>query len=205
MSEQLLIEIVKLIPSVAWIIFAIVALCLFYKSIREILPRLSTFKAFGVEASFVKEALDKASQHGEAGDEQSKSLVARRAQRLSAVVAGAKVLVVNDVPQEMSDVIQILNSMKMVVTVSTSTNDALRLLKMSRYDVVLSDMMRGDSENEGILFLNKAVELGINQPTIFTVRRYNPERGTPPYAFAITNRIDEMLHYVFDVLERSHG
>ena len=206
MSEQLQIELVRLIPAIAWVVFGLLALCLFYKSIREsILPRLSSFKAFGVEASFVKETLDKASEHVPAGDEKSKSAVARRAERINSIVAGAKILLVNDHPEEMSSVIEILNSMKMTVTVATNTDAALRLLKANLYDVVLSDMVRDEGENEGLVFLNKAVEKGIHRPTILTVGRYEPERGTPAYAFAITNRVDELLHYVFDVLERSRS
>ena len=54
-------------------------------------------------------------------------------------------------------------------------------------------------------FLSRSIELGVNRPTIFTVGNYDPSRGTPPYAFAITNRIDDLINYVFDALERTHG
>jgi hypothetical protein len=46
---------------------------------------------------------------------------------------------------------------------------------------------------------------GLHKPTVFTVGQYDPDRGTPPYAFGITNQIDELLNLLFDVLERVRG
>jgi CheY-like chemotaxis protein len=206
MSKEVAVELIKIIPSVAWLILGGVAFWLFYGPIRDkLLPRLSSFKGFGIEASFIKEILDDAAAKNLAGDEQSRSTVARRAERIAQIAAGARVLVVNDHPAVMRPTIDILNSMKMVVATAATTDDAITLLKGSSFDVVVSDIKRGENVNEGVLFLNRAVELGINRPTIFYIANYDPSRGTPPYAFAITNRIDEMLNYIFDVIERTRG
>jgi hypothetical protein len=43
------------------------------------------------------------------------------------------------------------------------------------------------------------------QPVVFTVGAYDPSRGTPPYAFGITNRVDELLNLLFDAIERVRG
>jgi hypothetical protein len=64
-------------------------------------------------------------------------------------------------------------------------------------------MKRGDVEDEGQHFLNETVRRGIHRPTIFTVGRFQPELGVPPYAFGITNRVDDLLNLVFDALERA--
>jgi hypothetical protein len=45
----------------------------------------------------------------------------------------------------------------------------------------------------------------MHHPVIFTVGRYEPDRGTPGHAFGITSRVDEMLNLVFDALERVRG
>lgn len=58
---QIVIELIKLIPSLLWILLVVVLLILFYRPIREVLfPRLSGFKAMGMEFSFLKDSMDKA-------------------------------------------------------------------------------------------------------------------------------------------------
>jgi hypothetical protein len=57
----------------------------------------------------------------------------------------------------------------------------------------------------GLRLLKRMRTGGMSQRLIFTVGRYQPERGTPPFAFGITNRVDELLNLVFDALERVRG
>jgi DNA-binding NtrC family response regulator len=112
---------------------------------------------------------------------------------------------VNDNPGEMWHVINILSSLGLKVQVETSSEDALRTLSNHYYHVVISDMQRGTVEDEGITFLRKMRDKGILAPVIFTVGRFNPARGTPPFAFGITNKVDECLNLLFDALERTRG
>jgi hypothetical protein len=70
------------------------------------------------------------------------------------------------------------------------------------FDVVVSDMARDGIQDEGIRFLSKVRQQGLKQPVIFAVGAYDPSRGTPPYAFGITNRVDELLNLLFDAIER---
>jgi CheY-like chemotaxis protein len=205
MNEKIATTWIQIIPSLLWVAIGILVILLFYKQIRMKIPNMSQIKAFGVEATFVKEALDQASKAVPAGDDQSRSAVARRAERLAQIIVGARVLIVNDVPDQMYSLIQVLRSLKMIVDISTKTDDALVLLKNIKFDVVLLDMSRHGTPDEGIHFLRRALELNVHRPTIFTVGQYDPSRGTPAYAFAITDRLDILLHYIFDVLERTRG
>lgn len=66
-------------------------------------------------------------------------------------------------------------------------------------------MQRGAVEDEGIKFLRKMQDKSILVPVIFTVGRFNPALGTPPFAFGITNKVNELLNLIFDVLERNRG
>ena len=66
-------------------------------------------------------------------------------------------------------------------------------------------MRRANVPDEGLNFLQQMRDRGQYRPTIFTVAQLDPARGTPPYAFAITNRVDDLLNYTFDVLERVRG
>ena len=66
-------------------------------------------------------------------------------------------------------------------------------------------MARDAIQDEGIRFLSQMRSLQLAQPVIFTVGRYDPSLGTPPYAFGITNRVDELLNLLFDAIEKVKG
>ena len=151
----------------------------------------------------VKETLDQAPSVGPTSSESGKSQAARRAARLADVVAGAQVLLVNDIPQQMNHVVSLMQQLGIQVAVETTSNGALALLAHRRFDVVISDMERHGIQDEGIRFLNR-LKTGHHTPppVIFTVGAYRPELGTPPFAFGITNRVDECLNLLFDALER---
>lgn len=134
-----------------------------------------------------------------------RSQVARRAARLATVIRGARLLVVNDVPQEMSEVSVILRSLGVEVQVVTTTGAALKALSGGSFDAVVSDMRRGTANDEGIRFLEKTRNSGFDLPVVFTVGQFNPALGTPPFAFGITNKVDELLNLLFDALERTRG
>ena len=153
----------------------------------------------------VKDEIEKIPAHEFVSTEFGRSQVARRAARIETVIRGARPLLVNDIPEEMSHVIGILRDLGLDVQVETSSDDALRAVSNETYHVVISDMMRGAVEDEGIRFLNRMRERKILFPVIFTVGRFNAALGTPPFAFGITNRVDECLNLVFDALERTRG
>lgn len=54
----------------------------------------------------------------------------------------------------------------------------------------------------GIRFLADMGKQGLHRPTVFYASAIDWDRGTPPYAFGITNRVDHLLHYVMDIAER---
>jgi DNA-binding NtrC family response regulator len=105
----------------------------------------------------------------------------------------------------MQHVIGILESLNITVLVATSTPQALSLLSTNSFDLVISDMARGNVPDEGLQLLQKMKEQALYCPLVFTVGLYDPARGTPPYAFGITNRVDELLNLTFDILERVRG
>jgi CheY-like chemotaxis protein len=153
----------------------------------------------------VKDELERIPGRESVSTESGRSQVARRAARIATVIRGARLLLVNDIPAEMAHVIEILRDLGLDVQVETSSEGALHALSSDTYHVVISDMERDGVENEGISFLKQMRERSILIPLIFTVGRFNPALGTPPFAFGITNRVDECLNLVFDVLERTRG
>ena len=136
---------------------------------------------------------------------QGRDQVSRRAARLETVLRGSRLLLVNDVPREMNLVVQILRDLGIEVEVTTTSESALQLLEDREFDAVISDMRRGDVPDEGLRFFSEMREQNLDLPTIFTVGQFEPDRGTPPHAFGITNRLDEMLNLLFDALERARG
>lgn len=153
----------------------------------------------------IKEELDRVPGSEYVSTEHGRDQVARRAARLETIIRGARVLLVNDIPAEMNHVIAILRALEIEVEVETTSDNALKLLAKSRFDAVISDMRRGQVVDEGIRFFKRMRQDNLHCPTIFTVGQYKPERGTPPHAFGITNRVDELLNLLFDILERVRG
>jgi CheY-like chemotaxis protein len=153
----------------------------------------------------VKDDLEKIPARESVSTEVGRSQVARRAVRSENVIRGARLLVVNDIPNQMFHVIEILRDLGIDVMVETSSEDALRVLSRDAYHVVISDMERDAVPDEGIRFLKQMRDKGILIPVIFTIGRFNPALGTPAFAFGITNRVDECLNLVFDALERARG
>jgi CheY-like chemotaxis protein len=153
----------------------------------------------------VKRKLDQASEVVPAGLESERTQVARRAERTAPFIQGARILLVNDVPGDMSYVVSLLESLKLSVMTTTSTGHAIAELHGPAFDVVVSDMRRDGDDGAGIALLHSIRSSGITTPVIFTVGHYQPERGVPGGAFGITNRVDELLNLVFDVLERTRG
>jgi hypothetical protein len=66
-------------------------------------------------------------------------------------------------------------------------------------------MVRGSEQTAGLDLIREMRSRNRIEPVILTVARYEPERGVPPYAFGITNRVDELLNLLFDALERTRG
>jgi CheY-like chemotaxis protein len=136
---------------------------------------------------------------------EGRTQVARRIARLGRLAVGTRLLLVNDQPEDMEVPIQLFEEIGINVRIAASSEEALSLLKAEPFDVVVSDMARDSIQDEGLRFLDAARKAGVYRPTIFTVGRYQPDRGTPPYAFGITNRVDELLNLVIDIVERVKG
>jgi len=153
----------------------------------------------------IKDDLEKIPGRESVSTEVGRSQVARRAARSQNLFRGARLLLVNDIPNQMSNVIEILRDLGTDVIIETSSEGALRVLSNGTYHVVISDMERDAVPDEGIKFLKRMRDQGIVIPVIFTVGRFNPALGVPAFAFGITNRVDECLNLVFDALERALG
>lgn len=203
-------ELVRLIPSILWFSLVVILLVLFYKPIREdLLPNLRAFKAVGVEFSFVKDSIDAALELAEKSPQWSvevslkdKEQALRRAKKHLPIFHDAQLLWVDDHPENNLNERRMFRQLKAEIDTAKSTEEALRILESGRYDLVISDMARGDEATAGLKFLKQFRKANNATPVMFYVGVFDAKKGVPAQAFGITNRPDELLHLTLDALER---
>jgi hypothetical protein len=196
--------IVQIIPGLLWVAFAAVVLAIFYKPIRDdLIPRLSTVTLpGGIELALFDRVTSAAEKQSVTISTEDKSRIVRRLERSSDVLRGARLLWVDDRPENNNDEAAILSTFGVAIEFTTTTQQALEFLSSQQFDVVISDMDHEGQPDAGIKLLDQTK--GVPW-TILYVGNYKPELGTPRYAFAITNRPHQLLHYVLDALERQRG
>jgi len=210
---EIAVALIESLPSVLAIGAVALLAIVFRRTLEErVLPRLSGVVVFGVSLSFLKQELDEvATERLHTIDEESakagftisegdKWSALRRAQHVSAVIRGARLLWVDDEPRNNRGLVTILRSLGAEVDQVRATDDALKLLHRHHYDVVISDIRRPEGDDAGIAMVSRMKDEGVFKWTIFYVLR--KEDGVPAHAFNITNRPDHLLHYVMDALER---
>jgi len=205
MTPEAVIELIKIIPGILWFVFAVILVTRLYGPIKEeLLPHLSELKVLGVEATFIREELKKAARKQETDiSQEARSRVERRLHRDTPLLRKMRVLWVDDNPGNIIYESRILRSVGVHIDVVTSTEQALSALSGNDYDLVISDIARDGVPDEGLRFLSQVRSRQLHRPTVFYTGVVDWDRGTPPYAFGITNRVDDLLHYVMDIAERT--
>ncbi len=156
-------------------------------------------------ATKIKEELESVPGSEKVSTPQGRDQVSRRAARIEMVIRGSHVLLVNDILEEMHFFVEILRDLGIKVDVAKTSDTALTMLEEHTFDAVISDIRRGHVPDEGLRFFTRMRQRNLFRPTIFAVGEYEPDRGTPPHAFGITNQVDELLNLLFDILERTRG
>lgn len=126
----------------------------------------------------------------------------RRAARMGPALKGAKILWIDDHPKGILWERRALEELGVIVLPAWSTKVGLERLEEEAFDLVISDIARGDVPDEGVRALEDLHRTVPGIPVIFYVARVDPRRGPPAGSVGITNQIDELLHLVPDVLER---
>ena len=210
-SDELLQKVIETIPSLLWFALALVVMLAFYKPIRDdLMPNLTSFSAGGVELSFVKQSINAALELAEKTPnwkvevpQEAKDQALNRARKHLHVFRGAQVVWVDDHPENNVNERRMLRQLRVEIDTATGTEEALRLLDKASYEVILSDIARGDDTTAGLAMAQQLAEGGGQTPVIFYVGVVDLALGAPPHAFGITNRPDELLHLILDALERT--
>jgi CheY-like chemotaxis protein len=198
-------SLIEIIPSLLWIAFAAVLVAVFYRSIRDdVIPRLSTLKLPGGIELALRERVAAAAKDrpGVTLSEKDESRIVKRLERSADLLKGALILWVDDDPDGNLNEAQTLRSLGAWIEFATTSKRGRELLRKGKFDLVISDIEREDRKDEGLRFVK---QIRGKPPTILYVTNLDRERGTPADAFAITNRPDQLLHYVLDALDRERG
>jgi CheY-like chemotaxis protein len=200
------VQILQTLPSFLWIALAFLVVIWFRPQIANLFGRLSNIKLpGGIEAQFTAAIANAAATKNIAISDTTQARLARRAATNAAVCRGARVLWIDDNPSWIVAEKQALQALGIHVDVAQTNQDAVQLLGQQPYDLVISDIDREGDPQAGLTFLSELRSMQHPEPVIFYVGYTDPERGTPAYAFAITDRPDELLDYVMDVLVRRRG
>lgn len=125
----------------------------------------------------------------------------RRAQTVGAVMRGARILWIDDHPEGNVLERRTLTDLGATVVAVETTSSAIASLQSDRFDLVLSDIARGESRTEGIDALPQLRAIDGSPPVVYYVMTV--QGGVPRDAFGITASPSELLHLCLDVLERS--
>ena len=125
--------------------------------------------------------------------------LARRAVRLGPIIAGARLLWIDDVPANNVNEIRLLNRLRITIDLAASDIEARGCLATAVYDLVISDIRRGSDGEAGKKFLPEVTRAMLEPPVIFYV---GSDRDVPQGAFGLTTRPDTLLRLILDALER---
>ena len=136
---------------------------------------------------------------GETHSAISRGLAHCRAVSHRNLLDAARVLWIDDHPENNSWERRSLEAFGVVFVTVQTTPSALAILSRERFDVIISDIGR-DSGPTGLAALPGLQAASPRVPVIFYVGDLKP--GTPAGAFGIANDPEELLHLLMDVLAR---
>lgn len=216
------------VASLLWVAVAVAVVWVLWPIVTAQQNRLAkmSVSASGVSVEFAEVKIAEAqARSGTAPDQDSSGQAARRTvatrlERNADLLARARILWVDDHPENNIPITDLLRRYGAVVDTARSNPEAEALLRTSRYDVVLSDVARDQEAATGHmppgLILAHHVQRSTGQKVVLFTARFNPARmpgaddterlelvlQAQESVFATTNRMDDALHYVLDLIER---
>ena len=197
-------EIVEIAPQLLWIgIVIFLLLAIGPTGLRAALSRASKLSFGGLEielASKVEEAAIRKDMTVSFGD---RTQIARRLERARPLYNTARFLWIDDNPQDNRSEFEILRALGASIDLATNSDMARDQLSRGVYDVLLTDMTRGEDRAAGRKLMPELEQAHLEPPIIFYVT--DPKHTKPDKAFGITVRPDELFHLITDALERQRG
>jgi hypothetical protein len=212
-------EAVRIVPQILWLLAALYVFNQLYKPVLSYIEKgeISESSVLSVQLKLAQASLAQANaKAGAIKTPQAFAPLEERIRRLAPKMAGASVLWVDDNhPIDNLFERHALSALGLGVDMVADTEEALKMLSLSKYDVVVSDLDRpGQSDNgtscgnanQGAgcgLLKSIHARFGVQQPpSIIYAASYDEGSGAPPYAFAVTDRTDYLFQYILDALDR---
>jgi CheY-like chemotaxis protein len=220
--------IVELLRVVIWPLIALFVLLYFGKSLRQFVNSLGefSFKAAGVEATAKRQQIEAAALLGAAsasratstaGDQKiagedandiarvvAEAVTPRNARRLT----DARVLWVDDRPENNVNERRALEILGIRFTLSTSSEDALEKIRLARFDAIVSDMSRPPDQTAGYTLLDELRKNGDRTPFIIYAGSDLPEHKIEARkhgALGSTNRAQELFQLVLSAITNGNN
>lgn len=115
-----------------------------------------------------------------------------------------KILWVDDYPINNESVINLLEDRNVQVDIAISTKQGLEFFKKQNYDIIITDMGRGNESDAGLKLLRYLASLGCKAPIIvYASQRAINTYGKDAYklgAYAVTNGIGNIISLISDIL-----
>ncbi|HEX2145149.1 MAG TPA: response regulator [Glycomyces sp.] len=134
-------------------------------------------------------------------DSQASLRAATRLALSADLLHGGSILWVDDYPENNESLAQLFRSVGIRVETVLSTDGAVRALKSRSYDLVISDLGRGNEsagENAGLVLLDHIAEVGLSTPVILFTGAKRALRISHPRAAAVTGYAEDLVNYVVD-------
>lgn len=150
------VEVVRIVPALAWVAFAVAALLILKRPLIDLLSRTRSAKIPGFVDLQFGETLERAAgARDQRLPREARTRVVRRAHRNVEAVAGARVLWIDDHPSWNKCEARALRDLSIQVDTAESTDEGLELVTRYDYDVVVSDIARGDDRSAGVRALDQ--------------------------------------------------
>ena len=168
-------------------------------SVRDVLSRVKGVEFSGVRIDIESAVESAAVAQNVTVSRRASRAVAERLRRSQGRVAATRLLWIDDEPNGNKAEMKLLKGLGATIDLAHSSKDARERLAAAIYDIVLSDIKRGERDDEGVRFLPEVSAALLEPPVIFYVTE---SKGTPEGAFGIATRPDELMHLIVDALDR---
>lgn len=113
-----------------------------------------------------------------------------------------RVLWVDDNPDTVMYESGVLQGLGMLVEFAKTSANAMDRLEKEKFQIVISDIRRGDKNTEGLDFMARMRAANMQAPVIYYVSELDKSKGVPLGAFGITDDPNELIHLALDLAER---
>ena len=179
---------------VAWVLWRVG-----WTTIREVFGRVNVVEVGGVRVRIESGVRNAAAARDVEVPSEERRIIAERLRLAQPRLATMRFLWIDDYPAGIEAEAKVLKALGATIDLACSDAEARKRLDGAVYDIVLSDIKRGQRDDAGIRFLPEVGNAVLAPSVIFYV---GESKGTPYGAFGIATRPDELFHLIVDALER---